>query len=123
MPEPQPLTRTVAAYHDHGRLLCPTCTQAAILPITEGAEYDGEHPLLCADVRCETWVVDEDDAPRAGTVFFTASYAGPLNPYLQQGWVGYDGAPFELAAGDQGGLAPRTITLTLSTEDEGATGG
>ena len=98
-------------------------TQAAWYYHPEGAEYDGEHPLLCADVRCETWVVDEDDAPRAGTVFFTASYAGPLNPFLQQGWVGYDGAPFELAAGDQGGLAPRTITLTLSTEDEGATGG
>ncbi len=46
MPEPQPLTRTVAAYHDHGRLLCPTCTQAAILPITEGAEYDDTEHVL-----------------------------------------------------------------------------
>lgn len=89
----------------------------------EGEEYDGEHPLRCADVRCETWVLDGDDVPRAGTVFFSASYAGPLNPFLLQGWVGYDGAPFELAAGDQSGLAPRTITLTLSTVDEGATGG
>ncbi|MCA9488272.1 MAG: hypothetical protein KC621_00045 [Myxococcales bacterium] len=40
-----------------------------------------------------------------------------------RGWVGYDGAPFELAAGDEGGLAPRTITLTVSTRDEGATDG
>ena len=36
MPEPQPVTlRTVPAYRYREHLLCPTCAQAAILPITE----------------------------------------------------------------------------------------
>lgn len=89
----------------------------------ESGEYDGEHPLRCADVRCETWVLAEGDAPEAGTVYFSATYAGPLNPFFQQGWAGYDGAPFELEAAAGGGLEEQTITLTLSTVDEGAAGG
>lgn len=47
MPEPQPVTlRTVPAYRYREHLLCPTCAQAAILPITEGAEYD-DTELIC----------------------------------------------------------------------------
>lgn len=40
MPEPHLATRIVPAYHHLERLLCPTCAQAAILPSTEGAQYD-----------------------------------------------------------------------------------
>jgi len=121
LPEPATGPITVSLVDTHGDPV--PGTQVAWYYYPESAEFDGEHPLRCADVRCETWVLEGDDVPRAGTVYFNASYAGPLNPFFQQGWVGYDGAPFELAAGDQDGLAPRTITLTLSTEDEGATGG
>lgn len=47
MSEPQSITtRTVPAYRYHERLLCPPCTQAAILPITEGAEYDDTEHVL-----------------------------------------------------------------------------
>ena len=89
----------------------------------EGPDYDGEHPLLCADLRCETWVSAADDPPRAGTVYLNATYIGPLNPFFQQGWLGYDGAPFELSVDGAGALQPLSVTLTLPTDQEGATGG
>lgn len=84
-------------------------------------EFDGEHPLTCIDVRCETWVVTE--TPRAGTIYLNASYAGPLNPFFQQGWSGYDGAPFELEDDGAGGVVPFETTFALDTELEGAIGG
>ena len=90
----------------------------------EGPDYDGEHPLRCADVRCETWVLTEEDAgPHAGVVYLSATYAGPLNPFFQQGWSGYAGGPHELAARDDGALVPVDITLTLATDEEAAIGG
>ena len=89
----------------------------------KGPAYDGEHPLVCADVRCETWVLDAADAPRPGVVYINATYTGPLNPFLQQGWLGYDGAPFELQDDGAGGLVPLEVTLTLRTDEEGAIGG
>jgi hypothetical protein len=88
----------------------------------EGPEYDGEHPLRCADLQCSTWVLVDGDAPRAGMVYFSASYSGPLNPFIAQGWFGYDGRAFELAA-DGEGLAAAELELELATDQEGATGG
>ncbi len=88
----------------------------------EGPEYDGEHPLRCADLQCTTWVLVDGDFPRAGMVYFSASYSGPLNPFIAQGWYGYDGRAFELAA-DGDGLAAAELELELATDQEGATGG
>ena len=88
----------------------------------EGPEYDGEHPLRCADRQCTTWVLVDADFPRAGMVYFSASYSGPLNPFIAQGWLGYDGRPFELASEGEA-LAAVEIELVLATDEEAATGG
>lgn len=61
MPEPQPVTlRTVPAYRYREHLLCPTCAQAAILPITEGAEYDDTEHVL--DVVAQDRGIDRTTA-------------------------------------------------------------
>lgn len=47
MSEPNLSTlRTVSAYRYDERLLCPTCVQAAVLPLTVGAEYDDTEHVL-----------------------------------------------------------------------------
>ena len=87
----------------------------------EGPDYDGEHALACVDQRCETWVVT--DAPRPGPIFLTATYAGPLNPFVQQGWSGFAAGPFEVTHGADGEIAPLSTTFELETDLEGAIGG
>jgi hypothetical protein len=87
----------------------------------ESPEFDGEHPLACADQRCTRWIVT--DTPAVGTIYLNASYAGPLNPFVQQGWSGYDGAPFEVEIGGDGQIVPLFAELALDTTLEGAIGG
>lgn len=41
-------------------------------------DYDGEHPLTCADARCTRWVATE--APRPGMIYIAANAAGPTLP-------------------------------------------
>lgn len=87
----------------------------------KGPAYDGEHPLACVDPRCETWVVTE--APQAGTIYLFATYAGPLNPFVQTGWSDAVGTPVEVEVDDRGEIVPMSIELVLDTTLEGAIGG
>jgi hypothetical protein len=84
-------------------------------------EYDGEHPLACIDQRCETWVVTE--MPRPGPIYLNASYAGPLDPFVQQGWLAFAAGPFEVVVDDGGAIVPIDTTFELETDLEGAIGG
>lgn len=102
--EGEPLPATIAHWYYH----------------PEGPDYDGEHPLACADLRCESWVVREE--PMTGTVYLNATYAGPLNPYVQTGWNGYEGTPIEVELDDRGEIVPVSATLRLVIL-ESATGG
>jgi hypothetical protein len=142
-----PETFRTVVNHDHDELLDATDVLAAPAPASgaievrlvdlQGApvpgsaahwyyppdspEYDGEHALACVDQRCETWVVT--DVPRPGPIYLNASYAGPLNPTLQQGWSSYAAGPFEVMAGADGTIVPLSTTFELETDLEGAIGG
>ncbi|MFA5605904.1 hypothetical protein [Mycolicibacterium goodii] len=62
----RPRTRTAPAYRYRDHLLCPTCTQDAVLPITEGAEYDdADHVLtvVAADRGIDRTTATADDFP------------------------------------------------------------
>jgi hypothetical protein len=88
----------------------------------KGADYDGEHPLRCVNQRCDTWILD-GAPPRPGPIYLNATYAGPLNPFLQQGWSGYNGALYNVDVDDAGNMIPIVTTLAVETDLEGATGG
>jgi hypothetical protein len=88
----------------------------------DSGDYDGEHPMTCANQRCDTWVLD-GNAPRAGLIYLNASYSGPLNPFLQQGWSGYNGAPYTVEIDAGGNMIPIVTTLAVDTDLEAATGG
>jgi hypothetical protein len=74
----------------------------------ESEEYDGEHPLECADVDCTKWVLGT--AP--GASFYVAGRReGPehADPYC--GYSGYDGQLVEFT-GD-----PVTVELDLELHE------
>ncbi|MDP2308080.1 MAG: hypothetical protein Q8P18_18800 [Pseudomonadota bacterium] len=65
----------------------------------ESAQYDGEHPLTCADALCSTWVISEGEGPAlAGPFYVSGTWTGPLHPMEDVTWTDYQGAPTELGA-------------------------
>ncbi len=58
----------------------------------EGPDYDGEHPLACADALCTTWVLPEGEGPEGGEFYVNATWMGPLHPFGDPTWTDYQGA-------------------------------
>lgn len=97
---------TVIAVDESGERVAPDVVNWYFDP--ESAEYDGEHPLLCEDESCMSWVLEE--AP--GEVFYVSgSRQGDehTDPYC--GFSGYDGQPVAFDG------EPVVVTLDLTLHE------
>jgi hypothetical protein len=64
----------------------------------ESPEYDGEHPLTCADALCTRFVLV--DSPRGGLIYVSATHLGPIHPELGTFWSGFGATSLEYAVAD-----------------------
>ncbi len=94
--EPEPVTGDLAVrtVDDRGEPL--PATRAYWYYPPKSPDYDGEHPMVCADTRCTSWVAPE--SPRPGMIYIAANAAGPtLPPFYADDYAlaGYGARPVQ----------------------------
>lgn len=104
-----PLGRIVVRAEDAaGRALPMTKAHWYFPP--EGPDYDGEHPLVCADALCATYTLPDGEGPVDAQIFINGTYDGPYHPWGDVHLGDYGGSPVTLGADE-----PIEVTLTLDT--------